>query len=298
MEMKNHISITSIYLILIFQHSPSVQSTSFCALFSNKSAPGVSGYFGININEINGTSYEYFLDLTSFQASCDLDKGLSFHIHSYWTNDSVDSSTNQYCGKSYTGGHLDPNLACSPSSEEAEQLCPLLGRVSEQSYTYRCNPHNFASGNYGECEVGDLSGKMGYAYPVRSNSRTIFQSNHSSRDYLPPYANSYNKQMGVLKPWTSIVFHCSTDNTRLACAKFQAWNSSSCAVSYATSEDGQSDLPWRFLGWDVYSKLIVSCIVITVAFILGMTAFFIYTRPKGDYALDGEAQARQFFIPS
>jgi len=266
----------TLFAILLFRLL-NVRSSTYCAQFSNTSAAGARGYFQLTI--LNGTaSYEFWLDLTDYTTTCDISQGLTYHIHSYWLNDSVTSSANAFCGSSYTGGHFDPNLACGPSSEEASGICPMISRTSQYNYSYSCSPNIFQRGDYGACEVGDISGKFGYVTGNDDNTN-IFQSTHTYIDYLPPYEINYNNILGIIKPWTSIVFHCRYNNARLFCGKFISMTSS-CSPPALKLESASK--AWRFTDWGVYSQLIVSCIVVTCVFIAGMMMFLRYTGERSN----------------
>uniref|UniRef100_A0A7S4DBL7 Superoxide dismutase copper/zinc binding domain-containing protein n=1 Tax=Heterosigma akashiwo TaxID=2829 RepID=A0A7S4DBL7_HETAK len=196
----------------------------YCAEVSSSDSAGASGYFYTTIG-LGWAKHKFSLDLTDFNASsCDLTEGLSYHIHSYWTDDSTDSSYETGCGSTYTGGHYDPNLACGGASQDAGGLCGQLNRTST---SYTCNSEQYSAGNYSICEVGDLSGKFGKVYPSDDDD-DIFQFNLDEEiiDPLAPYPINYNSELGFSKPWTSIVWHCSSGD-RLICAKFQA-SSSEC----------------------------------------------------------------------
>jgi len=215
--MMDKNSTTSRVCILLLLFAKSVFGASYCATISSSSAPGASGYFQLDI--VNGTStHEFYLDLSQFSTTCDLSLGLTYHIHSYWKNTTTSSGTNGYCGSGYTGGHFDPNLACGPASEDASSSCSSLGRTSSSGYTYGCSKTLFKAGQYGVCEVGDLSGKYGLIMR-KSLTSNIFARTVTWADYLPPYIANYDTTTSIIKPWTSIVFHCTT-GARLVCAKF------------------------------------------------------------------------------
>ena len=192
------------------------EAAEYTAHFINTTSGGASGFFRMNI--LNGSaSYNFQIDLSNFDTSCDISQGLKYHIHSYWKNNASDSAANEQCGKIYTGGHFDPYLACSSSSQDAMTLCKSLNRTASQGYQYNCSNEVFHQGYYGYCEVGDLSGKFGLA--PRSSAK-IFSSDSKEIDFLPPFDNNFNTNLAIFKPWTSIVFHCPQNDARLICAKF------------------------------------------------------------------------------
>lgn len=204
-------------------------STSYCASFDT-SQSGVNGYFAMTIDESAGLSYyDFKVDLSQYSNpdSCDLSQGIKYHIHSYWTNT---TSSNTYgkaaCGT--TGGHFDPYLACSGSSQYQNTpvtypgpLCPLINRAAP-NYTYPCSSTSFAAGYLQGCEVGDLSGKFG----IVTSSTTVYASSSLLIDPLGPAIIDYGygdvqSVTEYTNMWNSIVFHCKdTTNTRLFCAQF------------------------------------------------------------------------------
>jgi hypothetical protein len=132
--------------------SPSSDSSKYyCGTFSVDESANAKGYFAMKISY--GVAYYSFqVNLSSFSylSSCDVEtSGLKFHIHKTWTNTTVSSSAGTtYCGSTYTGGHYDPNYACSPSSEFIDSICPAIGKTTASGYTYSCNTSIYAQGNY------------------------------------------------------------------------------------------------------------------------------------------------------
>ena len=198
-------------------------STSYCASFTTISS-GVEGYFAMTIDESSGLSYyDFKVDLSQYSNpnSCDLSQGLKYHIHSYWTNT---TSSNSYgtasCGT--TGGHFDPYLACSQSSQYQNTpmtypgpLCPLINRVTP-NYTYPCSSTSFAGGNLQGCEVGDLSGKFG----IVTSTTPVYSSSSVYIDPLGPAIMDYGYGQAqtvteYTNMWNSIVFHCKGNTSTL-----------------------------------------------------------------------------------
>lgn len=144
------------------------QSIQYCAHFPGDDGFMI-GYYKMTIND-GRASHSFALDLSVFKDSsdCDLSNGLYYHIHTSWSP--VDSTRTSGvgaidCGATVTGGHYDPNLACSASSQDASGLCIALNRTSAFGYTYNCTSAAYVAGTYSHCEVGDLSGKFGITYP-------------------------------------------------------------------------------------------------------------------------------------
>ena len=192
--------------------------TQYCAEFHASSSGGMTGYFGMSITPSTGTAtYAFDMDTSSFDwDGCDYTQGLSYHIHSYWTDASVTSGYTSSCGSSYTGGHYDPFFACGSASQNSDDCTAMNQLVAGErySYTYICNSTAYSSGQFSACEVGDLSGKFGIANVVDNNTLT---SSGPWSDPIGPTTYSYAQASASSNQWQSIVFHCG-DGTRLFCA--------------------------------------------------------------------------------
>jgi hypothetical protein len=94
-----------------------------------------------------------------------------------------------------------------------------LNRTSTTTYAKDCNPTNYGKGEYALCQVGDLSGKFGYAVETFTGSKLFVRSTILT-DEQPPYVSNFLTSDSISTKWSSIVFHCST-GARLVCAKFQ-----------------------------------------------------------------------------
>jgi hypothetical protein len=252
-----------------------ISGSKYCASIDSTTASGASGYFSIQFSP-GLANYSYLLDLTHFDAgTCDLSLGLTYHIHSYWTNTSVSSSANSFCGtgSTYAGGHFDPNLACGPNSQDASGLCVNLGRTSTSvpAYTYSCSPSNYQSGRYAYCELGDLSNKFGRAY---SDSGTrLFQQSTPLMDFQPPYEANYKQGDALSYQWQSVVFHCGATNSRLVCAEFLVLGEGEeCGASSKSKSDDESGGQWSSGEWNSLAKLLVGLTVglVVVGSIVGV----------------------------
>ena len=198
-----------------------IKGTSFCAKF-----PGpdqlIMGYFQMKVNHGVG-SYSFSLDMSEFAdaTTCDLSNGLYYHLHTSWNDDEkVSGLGSDDCSSTITGGHYDPNLACSASSQDAAGKCVALERTSDLGYSYNCSSSVYNAGIYAQCEVGDLSGKFGIVYP--SPNYRFVQPFSAHTDYQPPYVSNYLKNDAVAQMFSSIVFHCvDSSKTRLVCAKLE-----------------------------------------------------------------------------
>jgi hypothetical protein len=113
-------------------------------------------------------------------------------------------------------------LACGYGSTS----CGLLLRT--EASAYECNPTNYDLGEYALCQIGDLSGKFGNAFPDVVNGN-IFTQSTVLTDYQPPIAANHLQSNGIAELWSSVVFHSSTG--RLVCAKFELIADSDCETS-------------------------------------------------------------------
>ena len=207
---------------MLFLFSAQTKGEEYCAKFDTG---GVSGSFAISVENGLGT-YSYYVDLTSFDTPCLLSSGISYHLHSFWTDGEANSGTNGGCGGAFTGGHYDPNLACGGASQGqgAGGLCQAIDRSSPQ-YTYSCD---CSSGDYSTCEVGDFAGKFGKA--METGAGSMIFSKQDMADVVPPYDFNYlTASEPTSNQWASIVFHCadgtSNNGARLVCAKFVPYSS-------------------------------------------------------------------------
>ncbi len=165
--------------------------------------------------------YTYSLDLTNFSgfgATCNPSNGLSYHAHTLWTNSTVDSSSNAFCGAAYTSGHYDPSLACSSASEDIKSKCVSLGRTAASAWTYPCTADAYSKGNLALCEVGDFSGKFGALMPTVKGG-SIFEG--FVRDAVAPFTGNFKAVDAIANQWASVVFHCKDDASRILCANLK-----------------------------------------------------------------------------
>lgn len=196
-------------------------------------AGGALGYFDMELYQ-EKAEYDFDIDITSLNAQgCDLSQGLSYHLHVNWTASMGTSSST--CGGA--GGHYDPTLACGPSTAQTTS-CQALGRTAPLGYTYSCNPTSFTTGGLQyNCEVGDFSGKFGYALTETDDGRLQVEGS-IEYDPLPPVASGYRSSSGISPPWASVVFHCPSSNTRLFCALLVPV---ACSSSSSSDSTGLSD---------------------------------------------------------
>lgn len=153
-------------------------------------------------------------------------------MHTKWDSIYTNSSSGPVnCGVTFTGGQYDPNLACGYNSS----LCAVLNRTISD---YNCSSSIYQRGNYGQCRVGDITGKFGAALPSRPNV-FLRESAFQLQDYQPPYISDYAHSNKLTGMWSSIVFRCM-DNTRLVCAKLNIVHTGSSSVCPFASPSNQS----------------------------------------------------------
>ena len=139
-----------------------------------------------------------------------------FHAHSFWKNNTDGSAANAACGPDFTGGHYDPTLACSGSSEDGKARCVDLQRTADDGFEYPCNADDYAAGNFAVCEVGDLSTKFA---PVFKLDDDISLQSDGLYDPIAPFRANYQAEDSIANMWSSVVFHCKDDASRLFCAE-------------------------------------------------------------------------------
>eukprot|EP01038_Epipyxis_sp_PR26KG_P011899 gene11899-15922_t len=218
-------------LILYLLPIASILANNYCATIS---AGGAQGFVAL-VTKNNVAYYNLSLSLENFATSCPLQYGLTYHIHSYWSNTSASSTV---CGSAATGGHFDPNFACSNASQSYSTSCKNLGRTKPLGYTYNCSTTNYHFGRYSFCEVGDLSGKMG---KLNYNSATQKLFSTSFTDFQPPYDANFKLSDQTSLPWSSVVFHCGSTGARLLCAEFSTSTASSSCSTFFSSINGATD---------------------------------------------------------
>ena len=217
-------------------------ATQYCATIASGEAAGAKGWVALQIE--NGVAqYSFSLDLSDYDtdALCpDMSKGLKYHIHNTWNNDSAMSSANSLCGASIAGGHYDPNFACSNYSSAIKNECVSLGRTWGQGYRYGCNSTMYNAGHYSLCEVGDTSAKNGVVY-LDTTTRIAELTNFV--DYQPPYTINYNQADMDSTQWLSWVFHCAQNANRLVCARFSTTELTACQAGFDSfvTDSGDDD---------------------------------------------------------
>lgn len=233
------IAVLTLICAIIVTESSTITGNNgtFLATFDTEYTSGASGYFNYSTDGSGASFYSMYLDLQSFSIpqsavdnDCTLDiiktSGLKYHIHTYWTNTTADSS--YLC--SSTSAHFDPALACSANSENYAGFCTDLNRTAANGYTYACSSAVFASGNYSLCEDSDLSGKFGVLKAISTDSTSSEYLKFNAlieNDPTSPAVKYYEGTDAVATyPWHSIVFHCpvttgTTANPRLFCGKLK-----------------------------------------------------------------------------
>lgn len=286
---KFSISVFSLTLLVLVAMLSSAAGEQFCAEIQPQEADGASGYVALEILDGVAT-YSFDLNMNNFKNStpCNLDDGLKFHIHSYWNTNTNLSAANSFCGSGYTGGHYDPNFACSTSSQSYSTQCTTLGRIPPV-YTYSCNTTNYAKSKYSFCEIGDISGKHGTVFPASSTNLQYSLSNFL--DYLPPYTYNYLRQDATSLMWASFVFHCAQNSNRLTCAKFSTTNLAPCASAFASMPSAVSSSGGSSGGSYSSSDIAISVIVpAVVLFAVGLALGCVFGR-KNDVLLRSASRA-------
>lgn len=235
---------TILFLFIVVSTTFGLNPNYYCAVFDATQANGANGWFAMTLTNTGTALYQWSVELSNLKdQSCDLSKGLYYHIHTSWKLSSVNSAQGGgACGSSNTGGHYDPNFACSGVTPQ----CTMLNRTSPK-YSYNCNHSSYGNGAYSSCEVGDLSGKLGLAQPAGLFANGKFAQYSPLVDMTPPYASQYMQATTSSSPisatWASLVFHCGVDKSRFLCAKLQLVNdvtSSVCTFPAAASSTGAS----------------------------------------------------------
>lgn len=262
----------------------SVRAEQFCAEIKQHEASGASGYVALQILDGVAT-YSFSLNLNSYKNStpCNLYDGLKFHVHSYWNSNTNNSAANAQCGSSYTGGHYDPNFACSSSSQAISTQCKSLNRTSSHDYTYNCSTTNYRSGKYSFCEIGDVSSKHGVVFPASSKNLQYSLSNFN--DFLPPYTYNYLHGDETSLMWASFVFHCAQNSNRLVCAKFSNTNLSPCATAFESMPipfaSSSTSTNAKYTSGDLAAAILVPSVVL---FVIGIVVGYFLSR-KSDILL-------------
>ena len=221
-----------------------LNSNYYCAVFDASLANGANGWFAITLTNAGTAIYQWSIDLSNLKdQSCDLNKGLYYHLHTSWKLSSINSAQGGgACGGGNTGGHYDPNFACSGVTPQ----CTMLNRTSPK-YIYSCNHTSYSNGAYGSCELGDLSGKLGLAKQTGLFANGKFAQYSPLVDVTPPYASHFmqatTNSFPIMSTFASVVFHCGVDKSRFLCAKLQVVNdvtSSVCTFPAASTADAST----------------------------------------------------------
>lgn len=214
------------------------QESYYCAnvgVMVGGSVPATTqGYFSMKVGQ-GYAKYAFDVDLSTNDL-CDFNTypTVSYHIHTFSLTNPTANPVNS-CAN--TEGHYDPTLACSSKSQEAAGSCTYLGRTSTDGYTYACTAPAAGLTEYttpkGECELGDLSGKLG---KVTVSAEGTVASTQVYTDFEPVYNYNFNQATtAITSGWASIVFHCGdATGTRIACGDFEltaATEDSACDFS-------------------------------------------------------------------
>ncbi len=70
-----------------------VANASTHSYTSSLSINGAMGYMRVQFDALSNAIYTVDLDMTDFKTTCDMTQGLTYHIHSFWTDASSNSAT-------------------------------------------------------------------------------------------------------------------------------------------------------------------------------------------------------------
>lgn len=159
-------------------------------------------------------------DVTEFKRqvgeTCLGSKGSLVHWHLHNKADFAEpvGVGNEACAPAHTGGHIDPGLACGPSSGNV--LCksmkiPPSSSLKPKVSEYTCDPEVYTQKSTFACEAGDLAGKYGALVvpPIKKNQMTFTIFAEDPNDGLNPCELE----------GASIVFHCGETTKRALCMK-------------------------------------------------------------------------------
>ena len=238
----------------------------YCAHIESSSGSGSHGWFAMEIDQSTSSAkYKFNVDFTGYTGTCDITQGVNYHIHKDWQ--STDGASTTQCGPSFTGGHYDPNFACGPASAYASSMCSTMGRSTSD---YNCLATGFGSGNFSSCELGDLSGKFGYAMP--NNDLVIATS--TLHDPTGPYVANYDDNTD--DAWYSIVWHCKGSNdARFLCAKLSSDNNpqitSFCTANGGYDDNSAEDDSDYVVSYSYTKAQLVEAIIISIVLSIALT---------------------------
>ncbi len=197
--------------LFVLRTIAAVVPQNYCATVTPSEANGASGWFTVQLTNAGTAKYLFNVDVSALtDKTCDLSKGLLYHLHTLWKPTAGSAQGGAACGSALTGGHYDPNFACSSVSAD----CLKLNRTASR---YNCETTAYSGGAYEACELGDLSGKFGTAAMTNNKFAQVVPL----IDTTPPYGSQYMKTAPVnaASTWASVVFHCGADKSRFLCAK-------------------------------------------------------------------------------
>lgn len=185
---------------------------SLCLLadFGSSSATNVQGTIIFCQTEAGNMTYQADIvvnDASGFGA-CTASGEVSFnwHFHQFPTAGGTPGFDGTACAAGITGGHVDDTFACGPATGESAN-CSALGRTVADGYVYDCTPESYRDNQY-NCEVGDLSGKMGaLCVPSDGSSQQSVGRDNTALDLAAVEGRS-------------VVLHCGSP--RVACATLES----------------------------------------------------------------------------
>mmetsp|Transcript_18617 Transcript_18617/g.22867 ORF Transcript_18617/g.22867 Transcript_18617/m.22867 type:complete len:438 (+) Transcript_18617:108-1421(+) len=155
----------------------------------------------------------------NFTLAGDFGAGLKYHLHTEWDGASC----------SATLGHFDPTFKCGPASNNANSA------TCQNAPTYSCTENTPQN-----CEIGDISGKFG-------NLVGVYDAISDSTQFLGKFGGDFNTikpdQYGTSSSdgskFASIVFHRSSDGSRVACGELvETFKAADALIEGATAVHG------------------------------------------------------------
>lgn len=287
-----------IYLLVVLTFCGSlvlaeVDSTYYCAdLFEGSDNRGT---FSMKIDEHGYSMYAY--DLTLSASACtDMSQGLTYHIHS------TPITNTGTCSEA--GGHYDPYLACGAATQETLN-CSALDRTTGSGWNYAGNcptpmpARTVYQNGTGGCEVGDLSGKFGVALPT-TNGGSTFKSSDILQDSIPALLANFYTSNNRAEMWSSFVFHCKNDGSRVACGNFMrtdkdatdtkcpAFTSSGWDLESSNDDDDYCFLDIPFAGGVVFMcfSVLGLCSLVYLIYISVKATFNTFNKDKESKLLE------------
>jgi hypothetical protein len=215
--------------VLAVQQSDNIHRNIFT--YVPESVGGVSGSITVALNDQSLASIAAVLNVSqvNWTSLSDYDANCSGPVTEFaWYLHNKLNSTNRSafssgCSFTHAGYHYDPDFACGPNSDKIETT-QCHTKVNVPGFHYDCSPSHSQG-----CEMGDLSGRLGYLQLTTDSTTMIHQSWTNVS-----FPNLYESPSS----W-SIMIHAVCNEQavpRLTCASAEVL-SASCdrGMQYATS---------------------------------------------------------------